>query len=315
MENLENLETIEDRYQKIKKIGEGTYGKVFQAKDLKTDQIVALKKVKNDYEEIGDEGIPSTALREISCLKALDHPNVVKLVDVVYIMKKNKLYLVFEYIDYDLKAYQKKIGKIPEQTVKSYMHQILKGIEHCHSRRIFHRDLKPQNILVNNKGDIKIADFGLGKIFGIPLNTITHEVETLWYRAPEILLGDKLYSLPVDVWSIGCIFAELIIGHPLFHGDSEIDQIFKIFQFFGTPKSSKLEGTYNLKYWSNLFPRFKSQKDEILKPIIETDPQAADLLVKLIDIEPAKRISVSQALKHPYFDNIQSPLNSQIFNF
>lgn len=157
--------------------------------------------------------------------------------------------------------------------------QILLGMEHCHSKRVFHRDLKPQNILVTNNGEIKLADFGLGKIFGIPFHTITHEVETLWYRAPEILLGVKIYSLPIDVWSIGCVFAELLIGHPLFHGDSEIDQIYKIFQFFGTPSVTEWEEAKSFKYWSDKFPRFKPMKDSIMRPIISQDPLAANLLL------------------------------------
>lgn len=114
--------------------------------------------------------------------------------------------------------------------LQSYTYQILEGTVFCHSRRVLHRDLKPQNLLIDQKGAIKLADFGLGRAFGIPVRAYTHEVVTLWYRAPEVLLGSQRYSCPVDVWSIACIFAEMVNKRPLFHGDSEIDQLFRIFR-------------------------------------------------------------------------------------
>jgi len=138
------------------------------------------------------------------------------------------------------------------------LYQILRGVDYCHSKRIIHRDLKPQNLLVNKNGDIKICDFGLARAFTIPIKTLTHEVETLWYRAPEILLGQKAYSLGVDMWAIGCIFSELITKRPLFMGDSEIDQIFKIFQFHGTPSEMNWVGVSKLKNYKPSFPKFRS---------------------------------------------------------
>lgn len=122
--------------------------------------------------------------------------------------------------------------------IKLFIYQLVNGVNYCHSRRIIHRDLKPQNLLIDRKGNLKLADFGLARAFGIPIKTLTHEIETLWYRAPEVLLGQKQYSLGVDIWAVGCIFAEMIEKKPLFSGDSEIDQIFKIFQFHGTPTPS-----------------------------------------------------------------------------
>jgi len=190
-----------DRYYKIEKIGEGTYGVVYKAKDNVTGQIVALKKIRLEAE---DEGVPSTAIREISLLKELSHPNIVSLCNVVH--EDNKLYLVFEYLDQDLKKYMEMCGKnLHYMLVKSYLQQLIKGIAHCHSHRVLHRDLKPQNLLIDKKGVLKLADFGLARAFGVPVRTYTHEVVTLWYRAPEILLGGKQYSTPVDIWSIGCI--------------------------------------------------------------------------------------------------------------
>ncbi|XP_041117296.1 cyclin-dependent kinase 2-like [Polyodon spathula] len=196
-----------DIFQKIEKIGEGTYGVVYKAKNKLTGQAVALKKIRLDPET---EGVPSTAIREISLLKELNHPNIVKLLDVVHTEKK--LYLVFEYLDQDLKKYMDSSQPVgmPLPLVKSYLLQLLQGISFCHSHRVIHRDLKPQNLLINRAGAIKLADFGLARAFGVPLRTYTHEVVTLWYRAPEILLGCKYYSTAVDIWSIGCIFAEMV---------------------------------------------------------------------------------------------------------
>jgi serine/threonine protein kinase len=215
-----------DRYEKMEKLGEGTYGVVYKARDKNTGEIVALKKIRLEKE---DDGVPSTAIREISLLKGLKHPNIVELKEVIY--SEDKLYLIFEYCDYDLKKYMRQVGgPLPPQEVKSFTYQILQATAYCHAHRVMHRDLKPQNLLIDKSGNIKLADFGLARAFGLPVKTYTHEVVTLWYRAPEILLGQKQYSTPVDIWSIGCIFAEMAQRKALFAGDSEIDQIFKIFQ-------------------------------------------------------------------------------------
>nr|XP_048307917.1 cyclin-dependent kinase 3 isoform X3 [Myodes glareolus] len=195
-----------DAFRKIEKIGEGTYGVVYKAKNKETGQIVALKKIRLDVET---EGIPSTAIREISLLKELRHPNIVKLLDVVH--REKKLYLVFEFLTQDLKKHMESAPtpELPLNVVKSYLSQLLQGLNFCHCHRVIHRDLKPQNLLINEFGAIKLADFGLARAFGVPMRTYTHEVVTLWYRAPEILLGSKFYSTAVDLWSIGCIFAEM----------------------------------------------------------------------------------------------------------
>lgn len=146
---------------------------------------------------------------------------------------------------------------LPTATVKSYLYQLILGIAICHSNRIVHRDLKPQNILIDTKSNsVKLADFGLARAFGLPVKTYTHEVVTLWYRAPEILLGQKQYSTPVDMWSVGCIFAEMAQKKPLFCGDSEIDQIFKIFRIMGTPKECIWPGVNSLPDFKATFPRW-----------------------------------------------------------
>ncbi|KAF7596661.1 Cell division protein kinase 1 [Aspergillus hancockii] len=234
-----------EKYQKIEKIGEGAYGVVYKARELDPpNRVVALKKVRLQSE---DEGVPSTAIREISLLKEMNHPNIVRLFNIH--ADGYKLYLAFEFHDLDLKKYMDALpvhqggrGRVlpdglnvdmglDKAIVKWFMAQLVEGIYYCHSHRIIHRDLKPQNLLVNRDGTLKIADFGLARGFSIPLKAYTHEVVTLWYRSPDILLGGRQYSTPVDMWSCGVIFAEMCTRKPLFGGDSEIDQIAKIFRY------------------------------------------------------------------------------------
>merc|ERR1711988_843407 len=223
---MEDSQKLDD-FQKLEKIGEGTYGVVYKARDRVTQQYVALKKIRLETES---EGVPSTAIREISLLKELDHPNVVQLLDVIH--ADQKLYLVFEYLDMDLKKHMDDFESnnespgLPEKLSKSYLRQLLDGIAYCHDHRVLHRDLKPQNLLIDNKGCIKLCDFGLARVFSLPMRNYTHEVVTLWYRAPEILLGSRSYNMAVDVWSLGLIFSEMLTGNTLFPGDSEIDQLF-----------------------------------------------------------------------------------------
>lgn len=283
-----------EKYLKIEKIGEGTYGTVYKAKIKATGQLVALKKIKLECE---DEGVPSTAIREISLLKELDHPNVVKLIEVIH--SENKLYLVFEYLDQDLKKHIDVSRNLSMRLVKSYMHQLIKGIDFCHARRILHRDLKPQNLLINREGYIKLADFGLARAFGIPVRAYTHEVVTLWYRAPEILMGQRQYACPVDMWSVGCIFAEMVTKRPLFPGDSEIDELFRIFRVLGTPTDQTWPKVTELPDYKACFPKWARQ--DLTQVVPGLDEQGYDLLEKMLVLDPSQRISAKQALAHPWF--------------
>eukprot|EP00755_Sulcionema_specki_P030249 Sspe_Gene.93923::Locus_66419_Transcript_1_1_Confidence_1.000_Length_882::g.93923::m.93923 len=165
----------------------------------------------------------------------MKHPNIVRLLDVVHSDKK--LTLVFNYLDQDLKKFLEIRGDLEPGLVQHFMRQLLDGIQYCHSRSVLHRDLKPQNLLIS-QNTLRLADFGLGRAFGIPVRRFTHEVVTLWYRAPDIILGSTAYGIGVDMWSIGCIFAEMATGQPLLSGKTESDQLLKIFQFLGTPSVS-----------------------------------------------------------------------------
>ncbi|PVD37635.1 hypothetical protein C0Q70_00232 [Pomacea canaliculata] len=289
-----------DDYVKIEKVGEGTYGVVYKGRNKKTSRLVALKKIRLETEE---EGVPSTAVREISLLRELQHPNIVCLEDVL--MQENKLYLVFEFLSMDLKRYMDTIPAgqaMDRMLIKSYMYQITQGILFCHMRRVLHRDLKPQNLLIDNNGTIKIADFGLARAFGIPVRVYTHEVVTLWYRAPEILLGSTRYATAVDIWSMGCMFAEMINRRPLFHGDSEIDQLFRIFRTLGTPTEETWPGVSQLPDYKATFPCWKgSQLHTAVKGL---DNQGMDLLQKMLLFDTVHRISAKVILRHPYFSNL-----------
>ena len=294
------------KYKKVEKpVGEGTYGVVYKAREVKTGKTVALKKIRL---EIEDEGVPSTALREISILKTLSHPNIVQLLDVEHTLVPSRLYLVFEWLDKDLKKYMDHVGPtgMTSSLVRSYMYQMLNGLDFCHSHSIIHRDLKPQNLLIDRSGTLKLADFGLARASCIPMRSYTHEVVTLWYRAPEILLGQREYGLPVDVWSCGAIFAEMSNRKPLWPGDSEIDQLYKIFRTLGTPTRDDWKGVHHLPDYKDTFPNWRRRPLNRVMPRLDDDGIA--LMAKMVAYDPAHRISARAALSHPYFDPIDKDM-------
>ena len=280
-------------FKKCDKVGSGTYGEVYKGINTKTKETIAIKKIKIDLE---NEGIPSTALREITILRELTHPNIVQLKDVV--CDNNKLYLLFEFVDYDLRKYLEDLedNNLEEDKIKSLLYQILDAVAYCHSKKIIHRDLKPQNILLDKNEVIKIADFGLARAFSIPIRPYTKEVLTLWYRAPELLLGINEYSTPVDIWSIGCIFAELILKKPFFKGDYEIEQIYKIFSILGTPHNDIWPEVSSLPNYQLEFPQFN--KINLRNIFTKLDDNGIDLLSSMLKYDPNQRITAKEALLH-----------------
>ncbi|XP_068670121.1 cyclin-dependent kinase 5-like [Montipora capricornis] len=289
------------KYEKLEKIGEGTYGTVFKAKHKETHEIVALKRVRLDEDE---EGIPSSALREICILKELKHKNIVRLHDVMH--SERRLTLVFEYCDQDLKKYFDSCqGEVDPAVVKSFMFQLLRGLAFCHSCNVLHRDLKPQNLLINKDGELKLADFGLARAFGIPVRCYSAEVVTLWYRPPDVLMGAKLYSTSIDMWSAGCIFAEIANGgRPLFPGSDVDDQLRRIFKVLGPPNEDSWPNASKLPEYKD-FSYLQSNGTVSLAVVVpKLSTAGRDLLQKLLVLNPAHRLSAEDAMRHAFFADL-----------
>ncbi|XP_006366910.1 probable serine/threonine-protein kinase At1g54610 [Solanum tuberosum] len=286
-----------DTFQKIEKIGQGTYSNVYKAKDLITGKIVALKKVR--FDTLEPESVKFMA-REILVLKKLDHPNVIKLEGLVTSRMSSSLYLVFEYMEHDLAglaAVQK--VKFSESQVKCYMKQLLSGLEHCHNNGVLHRDVKGSNLLIDNEGILKIADFGLASFYDPEhKQPMTSRVVTLWYRPPELLLGATNYGVGVDLWSAGCILAELLARKPIFPGRTEVEQLHKIFRLCGSPSE---------EYWR----KFKLPNATLFKPqqpykrciddtFKEFPPSSHPMIATLLAIDPDERGTATAALNSEF---------------
>lgn len=298
-----------DTYSYKETLGKGTYGTVVKAICNKTKKEIAIKKIKLDVET---EGIPATTLREIAILKHYSHPNLVKFLHLN--LSDKKILLCLEFIQYDLKKYWDKEynsnKNIDIEKIKSIMYQILKGMDFLHSKKILHRDLKPQNILIDNELKVKIADFGLSRTYSIPIKAYTREVLTLWYRAPELILGIDYYSTGIDMWSIGCIFGELLLRKPIFMGDAEINQLFKIFEVLGSPTDDTLPGYKTFPHYSSSFP-FYDKGTGLASRLQNTcaTNEAIDLLGSMFAYNPSKRITCKEALKHPFFQGVYDPFS------
>ncbi|KAG7290829.1 negative regulator of the PHO system [Staphylotrichum longicolle] len=269
-------------FQQLEKLGEGTYATVFKGRNRQTGELVALKEIHLDSEE----GTPSTAIREISLMKELKHENIVALHDVIH--TENKLMLVFEYMDGDLKKYmdtQGERGALKPPVIKSFMYQLLKGIDFCHKNRVLHRDLKPQNLLINSKGQLKLGDFGLARAFGIPVNTFSNEVVTLWYRAPDVLLGSRT-----------CFLAGPVSWH------YNEDQIIRIFRIMGTPTERTWPGLTQFPEYKTTWQMYATQPLSSILPQI--DALGIDLLQRMLQLRPELRISAAEALTHQWFSDL-----------
>jgi len=289
-----------DTYTKLDKLGEGTYATVFKGKSRLTDNLVALKEIRLEHEE----GAPCTAIREVSLLKDLKHNNIVTLHDIVHTEKS--LTLVFEYLERDLKQYMDDCGGILHvNNVKIFLFQLIRGLAYCHSRRILHRDLKPQNLLINEMGELKLADFGLARAKSVPTKTYSNEVVTLWYRPPDVLLGSTEYSTPIDMWGVGCIFYEMVSGRPLFPGSTVEDELHLIFKVLGTPTEENwpgISGSMSEELASHNFPPYSPEPLE--KRVPRLGPTGVDLVEKFLLYEARRRISAKSAMKHPYFASL-----------
>ncbi|KAH7835814.1 hypothetical protein Vadar_030114 [Vaccinium darrowii] len=302
-------------FERLNKIDEGTYGVVYRARDRDTGEIVALKKVKMEKER---EGFPLTSLREINILLSFHHPSIVDVKEVVVGSNLDSIFMVMEYMEHDLKGLMETMKQPYSQSeVKCLMLQLLEGVKYLHDNWVLHRDLKTSNLLLNNRGELKICDFGLARQYGSPLKPYTHLVVTLWYRAPELLLGAKQYSTAIDMWSLGCIMAELLSKEPLFNGKTEFDQLDKIFRTLGTPNEtiwpgfSKLPGVKVnfVKHQYNLLRRKFPATSFTGSPVLSD--AGFDLLNKLLTYDPEKRITAEDALKHEWFHEVPLPKSKE----
>lgn len=287
-----------ETYTKLDKLGEGTYATVFRGKSRLTDTIVALKEIRLEHEE----GAPCTAIREISLLKDLKHANIVTLHDIVHTPKS--MMLVFEFLEKDLKSYMDECnGILSLSNVKLFLFQLLRGLNYCHKRKILHRDLKPQNLLINQKGELKLADFGLARAKSVPTKTYSNEVVTLWYRPPDVLLGSTEYDASIDMWGVGCIFYEMVSGRPMFPGSTAENELILIFKMLGTPNETSWPGiSNNHDFVAGRFPIYRPEQLHNYIPRIEND--GLDLLKKFIAYEPSMRASACEAMLHRYFASL-----------
>nr|XP_014340093.1 PREDICTED: cyclin-dependent kinase 18 [Latimeria chalumnae] len=293
-----------ETYIKLDKLGEGTYATVFKGRSKLTENLVALKEIRLEHEE----GAPCTAIREVSLLKNLKHANIVTLHDIIH--TERSLTLVFEYLDSDLKQYLDNCGNLMSMhNVKIFMFQLLRGLAYCHKRKILHRDLKPQNLLINERGELKLADFGLARAKSVPTKTYSNEVVTLWYRPPDVLLGSTEYSTQIDMWGVGCILYEMVTGRPMFPGSTIKEELHLIFRLLGTPTEETWPGiTSNEEFNAYHFPQYKPQA--LISHVPRLDSEGLDLLANLLLYEARSRISAEIALQHSYFKTFGESVHS-----
>ena len=294
--------TVANRYTIISKLGEGAYGTVFLAEDSKNNNVkVALKQLKGGTVE---EGVPISCLREISLMKELSHVNIVKLMDVIHL--SSSITLVFEYVETDLKELLKKNENkpLPPKLYKSLLYQLLKGIQNIHKMKILHRDIKSENLLISKDNVLKITDFGLARGYGLPIKNFRNDVVSLWYRSPDILLGNEQYERSVDMWSIGCIFGEMVTGTIFFKGFSENDQLRKIFEILGTPNEKWYKFYMEYPGWEKQALTEVSLPKKWKDVLPNLDDNGIDLISKLLELDPEKRILAPEALEHPFFKDL-----------
>lgn len=304
-----------DEFERLNKIDEGTYGVVYRAKNKKTGEIVALKKVKMEKER---DGFPMTSLREINVLLSFHHQSVVDVKEVVVGSNLDSIFMVMEYMEHDLKGLMESMKQpFSQSEVKCLMLQLFEGVKYLHDNWVLHRDLKTSNLLLNNCGELKICDFGLARQYGSPLKPYTPMVVTLWYRAPELLLGAKQYSTAIDMWSLGCIMAELLAKEPLFNGKSEIDQLDKIFRALGTPNEKIWPDFVNLPGVKCNFVKqpYNKLRDKFPPTSFSGRPTLSesgfDLLNRLLTYDPNKRITAEEALRHEWFREVPLPKSKE----
>ncbi|XP_059814125.1 cyclin-dependent kinase-like 1 isoform X1 [Hypanus sabinus] len=288
-----------EKYDKIAKIGEGSYGVVFKCRNKVSGQIVAIKKF---VESEDDPVIKKIAMREIRLLKQLKHGNLVNLIEVF--RKKRRLHLVFEYCDHtvldELDRYPK---GVPDHLVKRITCQTLQAVNFCHKHNCIHRDVKPENILITKDHIIKLCDFGFARILTGPGDYYTDYVATRWYRAPELLVGDTQYGPPVDIWAIGCLFAELLCGAPLWPGKSDVDQLYLIRKTLGDLIPRHQQVFSSNQFFNGVSIPVPDNLETLEMKFANISQNALGLMKGCLKMDPDDRLNCEQLLDLPYFNN------------
>ena len=289
-------------YRKEQKLGEGTYSTSFRATHIPTGETVIMKQYRIDQEE---DGIPASSIRELSILSRIQHINFVTLRDIIY--DNEKITMIQEQLEMNIREYlARKKNKIDPRLLRSYALQLINAVLYLHKMGITHRDLKPDTIFIDRKGHIKLINLRSAITSFHYIENSFEQMKTHWYAAPERLMDSPFYSRAVDIWSAGCIIAEMACGNqPLFMGDSPVDQLVKICTVIGTPSKEEYPSFYEFQEEAILKNYPKDTPPTIDEQFKNLDPQLADLLKKMLVINPEKRITAFDAINHPYFDSLQ----------
>ncbi|GAX80947.1 hypothetical protein CEUSTIGMA_g8382.t1 [Chlamydomonas eustigma] len=299
------------RYEKLYRIGEGTYGIVYKARDRENDEIVALKKVRFDHAK---DGVPVTSIRELRVLQSVNHPNIVRLKKVVTGTKAESIFLVFEYCEHDVGRLLDSLNSsFTLSEIKCLLKQLLEALVYLHDRWVMHRwvmmhrDIKMSNLLYNSRGQLKLCDFGLARYFAHYPSAMTPRVVTLWYRAPEVLLGTEIYDEAIDMWSVGCVLGELLKSEPLFPAENEMECLRMQCNLLGSPNTKTWPGLQGILATSNLKPPEQPLCSNLRQTFRHLSDEGLDLLSGLLSFDPETRFTARQAIRHPFFNERPLP--------